>query len=232
MRDPERPENRLPGRPRPVGSTLTDVRAPISPTEATRVTGPLLTADESDDDEPLFSDDQGAPLRIAGGDDDDDGFLESSTVVENQAMPRADAPTRVVPTPQASEVHPGERTVIAPVDFAALNGASAPTAQAAADVDDPSSDFDVPTMVGGEPPDVVHAPAPATDATFVGAVDVPTTSTADATVNQPRPIVPEMTTSTTAPSPSSLSPLAYMGIGFATAFALGLLIAAIWAMLP
>jgi hypothetical protein len=239
VRDPDRPENRLPERPRAVGGTMTDVRAP-SPTEATRVTGPLLTADESDeadDDEPLFSDEQGAPPRLVEeadeddeDDDDEEDFLSSSTVVENEVLPRADAATRVVGTPR-SEALPSERTIVAPVDFAALNAPSAPTAQATDDVgDDDSSDFDAPTMVGGDLPDVADVPAPATDATFVGTMDVPPTA-ADATADQPRPIAPEMTTSTTAPAPTTtLSPLAYMGIGFAAASALGLFIAMLWAM--
>ena len=58
-------------------------------------------------------------------------------------------------------------------------------------------------------------------------MDVPPTQ-ADPTGGLPRPIVPEMTTSTTAPAPAPLSPVAYMGIGFAAASALGLVIALLW----
>jgi hypothetical protein len=244
VRDPDRPEQHLPERPRAVGGTLTDVRAPPSmPVETTRVTGPLLTADESDegeDDEPLFSDEQKAP-RFADveddDEDDDEGFLDGSTVAETGALPRAEAPTRITVTPR-SDGAPAERTVVAPVDFAALNAPSTPTALAAdGDGDDVSSDFDAPTMVGGALPDVAEEPPPpaAADATFVG---VPPTA-ADAVAaavgsaaDTPRAIVPEMTTSTTAPAPATtLSPIAYMGIGFAAASVLGLLIAAAWSWL-
>lgn len=251
MRDPDHPENRLPERPRAASGTLTDLRAPpSSPVEATRVTGPLLTADESaeaDDDEPLFSDEQKAPrFAEAESDDEDDedgeeDFLQSSTVVENEVLPRADAPTRVTVTPR-SEAPPAERTVVAPIDFDALNAPSARTAQAPDDGDDDvSSDFDAPTMVGGALPEVADEPMPGSpaDATFVGipptAADLagPHSTAADHTAaDVPRPIAPEMTASTTAPTPTtSLSPLAYMGIGFAAASALGLLIAAAWVLL-
>jgi hypothetical protein len=136
----------------------------MAPIEATRVTGPLLTADESDegdDDELLFSDD-GTPRLADDSDDDDvDGFLAPSTVVENEIPAPAEAATRITLRPHSDGVA-AERTVVAPIDFAALDANVPHGHRPEAD------DFDAPTMVGGAPPE-----APAGDATFVGTVDGP-----------------------------------------------------------
>jgi hypothetical protein len=234
--DPDRPEDQLPERPRAVGATLTDLRAPPSPVETTRVTAPLLTADESaeggdDDDAALFSNERG-PARLADDDDGTDnaeGFLDSSTVVENAVLPHPDAPTRVTATPRTDAL-PGERTVVAPIDFGALNAPSAPTAPAHGDTDsDPDgndSEFDAPTLVGGELPDVVAPPdiAATTDATFVGMMDLPHKDAADALPPAMRSRPTHSTTTT------MLSPLAYIGIGFAAGSAVFMLIAFLWSM--
>jgi hypothetical protein len=243
--DPDRPEHPLRERPRAVGATLTDVRAPPSPVETTRVTAPLLTADESaegdDNDGASLSNERGPP-RLAvedDGDGDGDGFLDSSTVVENAVLPHPDAPTRVTATPRTDAL-PGERTVVAPIDFAALNAPSAPTANAHGDSDSDSdgndSEFDAPTMVGGELPDVVAPPdiAATADATFVGTMDLPQDDAAGALPPATRSRLTHSTrttaTATATATTTTLSPLAYIGIGFAAGSAVFMLIALLWSM--
>jgi hypothetical protein len=168
MRDDDaRPEDQLPERPRS-GGTLTDGRLPPEPVrpprpplppERTTVSAPLITADDSAEGSQLFSDgdnaDESDESDESDGSDGSD-FLEGETVAENLSLPMANDPTRVTMVPGLEDTGLAvDKTVVAVVDFAALNRdriTVPPTAHDDDDDDDDDDreDFDAPTMVSTE----------------------------------------------------------------------------------
>jgi len=182
MRDDDaRPEDKLPERPRS-GGTLTDARLPPEPVrpprppraplppERTTVSAPLLTADDSAEGSMLFSDggsdgDGGRDGADDDSDESDDGdsdgsdFLEGATVAENVALPMASEATRVTVVPGLDDTGiAADKTVVAVVDFAALNRdrmSSPSTAhddqhdggEGGEDDEDDEDDFDAPTTL-------------------------------------------------------------------------------------
>ena len=244
----DRPEDKLPARPGP-GGTRTDLKA----TEPTKVSGPLITADESDeagdDDEPLFSDEAPPPKprfadSVVEGDDagdeaddddeqdDDDGFLAGRTIAEVGVM--VDGPTRVTVTPQADPSVPVERTIVSPLDLGALRDPAR----------DESSDFDAPTTLSGEEVPGTSPTASSPAAAPVGPDDETTrqpASPAPAIAAPPAPapgVTAPAAPASSSPSPLAaflaalppLSPAAYMGVGFAAASLLAVGVAVVWSM--
>lgn len=163
MRDDDaRPEDQLPERPRS-GGTLTDGRLPPEPVrpprpplppERTTVSAPLITADDSAEGSMLFSDGDNADESDESDESDGSDFLEGETVAENLSLPMANDPTRVTMVPNLDDTGlAADKTVVAVVDFAALNRDRLTVPPTAHDDDDGDGDsededgFDAPTTV-------------------------------------------------------------------------------------
>ncbi len=165
MRDDDaRPKDRLPEGPR-AGRTLTEGRVlpprPPLPPERTTVSAPMLTADASADESVLGDervDDRGDDSAEGDHADEADGFLDGATLAEVAVLPMANEATRVTLVPRDDDhaSMAADKTLIAVVDFAALNADRAPS-----DVDhddngvdddddngvDNGVDFDAPTAI-------------------------------------------------------------------------------------
>ena len=117
--DDDRPENRLPAR-RPPPATRTDAALPElgrSSVEATQVSAPLLTADESSADNAPVDGETGNEDGDEDSDEDFDDFITGDTVADiavsqaqrpgaakvNNGDGRRDEPTRVMPHALMSE---------------------------------------------------------------------------------------------------------------------------------
>ena len=169
MRDDDaRPKDRLPERPR-AERTLSEGRVlpprPPLPPERTTVSAPMLTADASADESVLGDervDDRGDDSAEGDHADEADGFLDGATLAEVAVLPMANEATRVtlVPRDDSHASMAADKTLIAVVDFAALNADRAPYDD---DDNDNDVDFDAPTAITSiAAADDVGAQAPST----------------------------------------------------------------------
>lgn len=156
MRDDDAlPKDRLPERPR-AESTLTEGRVlpprPPLPPERTTVSAPMLTADASADESVLGDervDDRGDNSAEGDHADEADGFLVGATLAEVPVLPMANEATRVTLVPRDDDhaSMAADKTLIAVVDFAALNADRAPSDDDGDNDNDSGVDFDAPTAI-------------------------------------------------------------------------------------
>ncbi len=152
MRDDDaRPKDRLPERQR-VERTLSEGRVlpprPPLPPERTTVSAPMLTADASADESVLGDervDDRGDDSAEGDHADEADGFLDGATLAEVPVLPMANEATRLtlVPRDDNHASMAADKTLIAVVDFAALNADRAPSDDNDGGDDDDDDDNDV-----------------------------------------------------------------------------------------